>query len=191
VPIEALFSGLGLAGAAGLNAYVPLLLVGMFGRFGWIHLAAPFDTLTSWWAILMIGFLLLIEVVVDKIPGVDHLNDLLQTIIRPAAGAILFASSTGVITSVHPSVSLLSGLILAFSVHATKAAARPVVSASTAGVGAPIVSFLEDLAALGTSLVAIFLPLLIGVALLGFVALGVWVWSAFRKLRRTKQVPKP
>lgn len=183
MPFEAVLSGLGLSGAAGLNAYVPLLLVATLGRLGWIQVAAPFEPLTTWWAIAALSLLLIVEVVVDKVPGADHVNDVVQTFVRPAAGSILFASSTGFLNGLHPSIALIAGLLFSFGVHATKTVARPVVTASTAGLGTPVVSALEDGVALGTSLLALFVPLVVGFALLLFVALAVWVWRAFRRTR--------
>ncbi|RIK11906.1 MAG: hypothetical protein DCC51_17140 [Anaerolineae bacterium] len=98
--IEA-FSGLsaafGLSGSAGLNAYIPLLLVALAARFPTgdplIKLQAPYDLMGSWWVIGLLVVLLVIEIVADKIPAVDTVNDGIQTFIRPAAGAILFAGS--------------------------------------------------------------------------------------------------
>lgn len=184
--IAGILSAFGLSGAAGLNAYVPLMLVAVLGRFGVIHLSEPFDVLTRWWAMTLIGVLLLVELVVDKIPGADHINDIVQTFIRPAAGAILFAASAGVITDMHPAVPLVCGLMIAFSVHATKAAARPVVNASTLGLGAPVVSLIEDIVAAITSFVAVFLPFIILAFVLLFGGAAFWVFSRRRKQKRAK-----
>lgn len=184
--IAGILSAFGLSGAAGLNAYVPLMLVAVLGRFGVIHLGEPFDILTRWWAMTIIGVLLLVELVVDKIPGADHINDIVQTFIRPAAGAILFAASAGVITDMHPAVPLVCGLMIAFSVHATKAAARPVVNASTLGLGAPVVSVIEDIVATVTSFVAVFLPFIILAFVLLFGGAAFWVFSRRRKQKRAK-----
>ncbi len=112
---------------------------------------------------------------------------MVQTFVRPAAGSVLFASSTGFLNGAHPSVALIAGLVLAFGVHATKTVSRPVVTVSTASVGTPIVSAIEDAVALGTSLLAVFLPLLVGLVLLLFVGLGFWVWGAVRKMRRARR----
>lgn len=179
--MPAIFTAFGLAGAAGLNAYIPLMTIGLLGRFGVVHLPAPYDEITKTWVLVLVGVLLLLEVVVDKIPGVDHLNDVVQTFIRPAAGALLFAASTGAMEA--PSwLGLTAGLLTAFSVHATKAAARPAVNVTTAGVGAPVVSLLEDVVAVVTSLVAILLPYLVAVCLL-LIAAGLLVLLR-RKRRR-------
>ena len=176
----------GLSGAAGLNAYIPLLLVAVFGRAGVLHLAAPFDLLTHSWALGALGVLLAVEVIVDKVPGADHINDLVQTFVRPAAGAVLFAANSGAITQLHPAVPLVAGLLVGFGVHATKAAARPVVTASTLGMGTPLVSAAEDAVSLAASLFSIFLPALVGVFVVLFGVGAYWVWSRRRaaKARR-------
>ena len=83
-----IFSAFGLSASAGLNAYLPLLLVAIFAKLDVIKLNAPFDALTSWWAIGILVVLLIIEFFVDKIPAVDTLNNIINTLIRPAAGAV-------------------------------------------------------------------------------------------------------
>lgn len=182
--LAAIFGAFGLSGAAGLNAYIPLLVVSVLGRAGVVHLAEPYALITHTWAIALLAALLVVEVIVDKVPGADHINDVIQTAVRPAAGALLFAANAGVITQVHPAVPLVAGLLVAFSVHATKAAARPVVTASTVGVGAPVVSVLEDVASTITSLLAVFAPVIIAVVAALFGAGGYWVWSRRRARRR-------
>ena len=184
--LSAILSAFGLSSAAGLNAYVPLLLIAILGRLNLLTLRAPFDVLTSWWAIAVLSVFLIVEIVVDKVPGADHVNDIVQTFIRPAAGAVLFATSSGAIGESHPAVALVCGLVLAFGVHATKAAARPVVNASTLGIGAPVVSTVEDIASFITSLVAVFLPILVALFVVLLLACAYWVWSRRRRQRRQR-----
>lgn len=178
----------GLAGSAGLNAYIPLLIVALAARFPlgdpFIRLAEPYNVLGSWWAIGILAVLLVIEVLVDKIPAVDTLNDIIQTVVRPAAGAILFAGSANVITDIHPVLALVAGLLVAGGVHAAKGTARPVVTATTAGTGNWVVSTLEDIVAVVMSLLAILLPALAGLAVIAVViAFIVFI----RRRRRKKQ----
>ena len=173
-------SGLGLSGAAGLNAYIPLFLVGLLDRFGVISLASPYDTLSSTPALVVVGVLLIVEILADKIPVADSVNDVVQTIVRPLAGAVLFAGAI-VSTSHAPAwVGLVAGLFSAGGVHATKAAVRPAVNASTLGFGAPVVSTVEDIVSLVATMLAIFAPVLLAV----FVALiAWWVMRAMRRWR--------
>lgn len=173
-------SGLTLAAPAGVNAYIPLLAVALAERFGWLHLSEPYDLLGSWWAIALIAVLLVVEVVADKVPAVDHVNDAAQTVIRPAAGGLLAvaASDGGAASSV---ALLVAGILIAGGVHAVKASARPVVNVSTAGIGAPVVSTIEDAGALVVTVLALVVPLL---ALAIVVALVVWAVVAIRRWRR-------
>jgi len=173
----AVLSALGLSGAAGLNAYIPLLLVAVCGRLGVVQLAAPFDTITHTWVLILLGVLLVVELVVDKVPGLDHINDIVQTFVRPGAGALLFGANTGAITEIHPALALTAGLLVSFGVHATKAVARPVVSASTLGLATPVVSAAEDAASLVSSLFAIFLPITVLLFLAFLLLSAYWVWS--------------
>ena len=178
--ISSILTAFGLSSASGLNAYIPLLTVALVARFtDWIKLGPPFDILTNEFVIGALVVLLIIEMIVDKVPAADSLNDLIQTFVRPTAGAILFAASTSVI-DLHPIVAVILGLILAFGVHAAKATARPVVTASTGGLGNAFVSVGEDIVSVGVSLLAIFVPLLIG-----FVLALVLLWFIFRPRRAT------
>lgn len=83
----------------------------------------------------------------------------------------------------HPWAGWLLGIVMALAVHAVKAAARPVINAGTAGVGAPVVSTAEDAGSLGMSLVAVFAPALVIVALL---VMAVLAWWLIRKVRRIR-----
>jgi hypothetical protein len=175
-------SAFGLAAATGLNAYLPLLIVGLLARYtDLITLRPPFNALENAWVLGVLGVLLLIEMTVDKIPAADTVNDVIQTVVRPAAGAVIFAASASVITDVHPTVAIICGLLAAFSVHAVKATARPVVTTTTAGVGNPIVSVTEDVVAGVTTFVAILLPAVGAVIFIGLV--GFAAWLLFRRRR--------
>jgi uncharacterized membrane protein len=190
--ISGLSAAFGLAGSAGLNAYIPLLMVALAARFPLadplIKLQSPYDLLGSWWAIGILAVLLVIEILADKIPAVDSANDAIQTFVRPAAGAFLFAGSANVITDIHPILSLGAGLLVAGGVHATKAAARPVVTVTTAGVGNPVVSVVEDIVAFIVSLLAIILPIIAALLLIAFV---VVVLLFVRRRRQRKMTAFP
>lgn len=183
--IASVLSGFGLSGAAGLNAFIPLLAVAVLGRLDVLHLAAPYDVLTKTWAIALISVFLVVEIIVDKIPVADHANDIAQTFIRPATGALLFAAETGMITDVHPGVALGLGLVTALGVHGTKAAVRPVVNATTAGFGAPVVSAIEDGISVVTTVLAIFLPIVM------VVFLAIVIFFVVRLFRRAAASPTP
>jgi hypothetical protein len=169
-------SAFGLSGSAGLNAYLPLLVVSLAARFtNVITLKAPWDVLESWWVIGVLAVLLIIEFFADKAPAVNHLNDAIQTFVRPTAGAIVFAASTGV-ADLHPVLAVILGLLVAGSVHAAKSVVfRPAVTATTAGVANPVVSLVEDITALIVSVLAVVLPVLISAIIVMLAALVVFL----------------
>ena len=144
--LAGVFSAFGLSASAGLNAYIPLLVVALLARFtNLLKLNPPWDALTNNWIIGLLVILLIIEFFADKAPAVNHANDLIQTFVRPIAGAILFAGSAQVITDISPILSLAAGLFVAGGVHVVKSTAvRPAVTATTAGLVNVPVSIMED-----------------------------------------------
>jgi hypothetical protein len=184
--LTGIFTAFGLSASAGLNAYIPLLLVGLLGRYtDLIHLNSPWDTLSNPWIVLMLCILVIIEMLADKIPAVNHLNDLIQTLVRPAAGAIAFAASANVVTDVSPVLALACGLLVAGTVHVAKAGAiRPLVTATTGGAGNIPVSIAEDVISTMLSILAIVLPVLVGTLLIVLAAFIIY-WLYRRANRET------
>ena len=183
--VSVLLSGIGLAAPAGLNAYIPLLVLTLADRFSTlVTLDAPYDVVSSYWGIAVLLLLLSVELIADKIPGVDHVNDLLQTAIRPAAGAFLVMaqSASSDVGEINPAIALFLGLTTAGAVHGAKATVRPAITVTTGGIGNPIVSMLEDFLAAVTSIIAILLPLLL-IVILPLVAFGLW--RVYRRLQRS------
>lgn len=177
-----IISAFGLSVSAGLNAYIPLLVVSLLARFtNLVELSNGWRALESWWIIGLLVVLALIEFFADKIPAVNHVNDALQTFVRPTAGAILFAAKADVITDISPILSLAAGLLVAGSVHAVKSViVRPAVTATTAGLGDAPVSVMEDVVATMLSVLSVVIPILVGIILL---TLAVWLmwWLTTRK----------
>ncbi|MBU0493097.1 MAG: DUF4126 domain-containing protein [Chloroflexi bacterium] len=177
-------SAFGLSTAAGLNAYVPLLVVALLARFtDLIVLEEPYNLLANEWVIILLLFLLTIEFFADKVPAADSINDVIQTVVRPVAGAILFAATSNVVSDIHPVLALVCGLLVAGGVHATKATVRPVITATTAGTMNPVVSLAEDVGSLVIALLAVLVPVLFVVvaSIVGLVIL----WLVFRRQRRS------
>lgn len=180
------FTSFGLSTSAGLNAYLPLLIVALVARFtDWIKLNEPFDVMTSWWIIGLLIVLVIVEIIADKIPVVDSTNDVVQSFIRPIAGAILFAANANAIADVHPILAMICGLLLAGGVHAIKATARPIVTTTTAGVANPLVSTFEDALSVLTAFLAILLPTVLAIVLLlAVLIIGWWLWNRQRRRRQ-------
>ena len=179
----AILTGLGLAAPAGLNAYIPLLVLALADRATThVTLSAPYDVLSSNLGLLILIILLTVEVAVDKVPGVDHINDIIQSFVRPAAGAVVALASTSGVVAISPAIMVLLGLVVAGSVNMVKVTTRPVMTVGTAGVFNPIVSMVEDAVAILVSVVAILLPFLV------VLFLAIFVISSILLLRRVRRV---
>jgi hypothetical protein len=195
-------TGTGLAVAAGLNAYIPLLILGLAGRFlDFVQLPANWAWLENPWVLGILAVLLIIEIIADKIPAVDSINDIVQTVVRPVAGGIAFgtgsASGTAVVTDPAAFftsgswVPIAIGVVLALGTHLTKMAARPVLNAATVGIAAPVVSTAEDAGSVILSFSALLAPLLVIVALGGIVVAFVAGIRRARRRRRERQLDSP
>lgn len=191
----AALTGSGLAAAAGLNAWIPFVLVAVVSRTtDLIELPSEYSWVRSDWAIAIGAVLLAAEVVLDKVPIVDHANDVVQTLVRPTVGGLI-SSATFSAQNLdnsqwmrdNPWAGALIGVVLAGMTHATKAAARPVVNVSTAGIGGPVVSVLEDVLSVVLSVLAIFAPFLIVVALLLLAWGAVLIWQRWAARRRRRE----
>ena len=190
--MDALFgiiSAFGLSASAGLNAYIPLFVVGVIAHYTKsITLAPPYDLLANPWVLIVLGLLLIVEMLADKIPAVNHINDIIQTGVRPVAGAIIFAASAHAITNVHPVIAIICGLLVAGGVHVVKSAAiRPAVTVTTGGAANVPVSITEDVAATGLSILSVVIPPLMAVVLIVLVTLIIW-WFWRRAYRRRHAV---
>ena len=184
--LTGIFTAFGLSASAGLNAYIPLLVVALLARFtDLMKLSSPWDTLASPWIIGLLVLLSAIEFFADKIPAINHVNDAIQTIVRPAAGAIAFAASAKVITDIHPVLSLATGLLVAGTIHTVKSAAvRPAVTATTGGAGNIPVSIAEDVVSTVISIMAVVIPLILAVIVILFTSwLVLYMWQRANRTR--------
>jgi hypothetical protein len=185
-------TGLGLASASGLNAYIPLLAMGLLARVtDLVNLPHGWAWLENGWVLTIVAVLLAVEIVADKIPALDSVNDVIQTFVRPTSGGIVFgagtASQTAAVTDPGAFVAsgqwipIAIGVVVALVMHLTKTAVRPVANVATAGVAAPVLSTFEDITSVGLVFAAILLPVLV------LVALALIVWAAFTLWRRRRR----
>ncbi|QEO15907.1 DUF4126 domain-containing protein [Agromyces intestinalis] len=197
-----LLTGAGLALAAGLNAWIPLVLLGALDRFtGLVELPSAWAWLSNEWVLLILVVLLVAEVIADKIPSFDHVNDVIQTVVRPTAGGFAFGSGTTATTvavtdpaaffASNQWVPIAIGAALALAVHLLKAVARPVVNAATFGLGAPLVSAAEDASSVALSFAAILVPLLVIAGIAGIVFVAIRVIRRRRRRRAEPDAPDP
>lgn len=182
--LTGVMAAFGLSASAGLNAYIPLLVIALTARYtDLIQLNSPWDALTSWWIIGLLIVFSLIEFFADKVPVINHANDAIQTFVRPVAGAIVFAASANVITELHPVLALGAGILVSGTVHAVKSVVvRPAVTVTTAGAGNVPMSVAEDVFATFLSIMAIIIPVVIAFVFISVTAMMVWIF--WRRNRR-------
>ncbi len=105
-------------------------------------------------------------------------------VVAPASGAVVFAAQDNLVSNSHPVLAGVFGVALAGSVHTARGALRPAVTATTGGVCNPIVSTLEDVASAVVTALAVVVPV---IALLAVVGLTVWAVLTFRRWRRKRR----
>ena len=181
-----LLLGLGLSASTGLNTFLPLLLLSAAARFhvAGIQLGEKFEWLTSDAAMITLIVACVIELIADKVPAVDHFLDSAGTIVRPVAGALASAS---VLTGVDPMVAAIIGIIVgaptSLGLHTLKAGTRVASSATTFGCANPVLSIIEDILAFMLSVLSIFLPIVVPVAL------ALLVFALYRLMKRVRRAP--
>ncbi|MEY9213151.1 DUF4126 domain-containing protein [Thermobifida halotolerans] len=198
-----ILTAVGMASSAGLNAYIPLLVAGVLSRYTDVLSLAPgWQWLENPWALGILTVLLVVELLADKVPILDHVNDVLQTVVRPASGGIVFGASGTALTGEATAAATGSGdgtgvwmvavgAAIALLFHAAKAVTRLMVNGASGGVGAPVVSTVEDVASALMSLLAVLLPVLILVlvvaAVVGLGWLAGWSYGRRRKKERSRE----
>ncbi|MFG1931155.1 DUF4126 domain-containing protein [Mycobacterium sp. NPDC048908] len=192
-----LLTGFGLATAAGLNAYIPLLALGLLSRFtDLVTLPHGWAWLENGWVMTIVATLLVAEIVADKVPALDSVNDAIQTFVRPTAGGIVFGSGTAAQTSAVTDpgafaqsgqwIPVAIGVVTALVVSLAKSTVRPAANIATAGVAAPVLSTIEDVASVGLVFLAILIPVLV---LAVVIALAWAVVRIVRRRRRRQAAP--
>ncbi len=184
-----------LTTTAGLRAVVALALVSIAAHFGVLHPSGAFawlDSVAVMWILVAVGVL---EILADKVPFLDHALHVVQVVVKPAAAAIIVGGT------VHPQSHealvflMIVGALNALGIHAGIATVRAASTTTTAGLGNPIVSTVEDGAALGGGVLSFVVPFIVaGIALVCSIVLlllvrgsvRVW-WSA----RSSKSLRSP
>ena len=164
-----------LAWASGIRLYFVVFALGLAGHLGYVDLPEGLKVLQHPWVIGTAGFLLVMEFLVDKVPGLDSVWDAFHTFIRIPAGALLAAGATGdTLSAITVAAGLLGGFITA-GTHLAKAGGRALINASPEPFSNWGASFTEDFAVPGGIWFAFAHPLAFLVLLLAFLALIAWL----------------
>src|SRR3954471_13795097 len=182
--ISTLAISLGSSWVSGINLYATVATLGLLGRFAHLRLPGELDVVTNWWVIGVALFLFVIEFVADKIQVVDSVWDVIHTFIRIPAGAILAATAFGDFDKSVQVIAFLVGGGLALSSHGTKAATRLLINTSPEPVSNVVASLVEDVIAIGSILIAAFLPVLIFLVIAAGLVLTFWLLPRVMKFFR-------
>jgi hypothetical protein len=148
-----------------------------------VNLTGGYERLGSTGVLLVLGALLVVDLIGDKVPAVDSVLHGAGIAVAPVSGAIVFGAQASLLSDTHPWLAAGMGMVLAGSVHAGRSAVRPAITAGTGGVGNPVVSAIEDATSLMLAALAIVVPVLAFVALVAMVAASV---VAVRRIRRRR-----
>ena len=175
------FTALGLSTAAGLNPYVPVLVLGILSRStDLIDLSSPWDALEEPLVLAAIAVVAVLDFVGDKIAVIDSVLHAVGMVIAPLAGGVL-ALGTARAVDIDPTSALVIGVVAALATHMGRSAARPVATVTTAGAANPIVSLGEDATSGVLSFTAVIWPV---VAFVLVIAVAVALFSLWRTWRR-------
>jgi hypothetical protein len=179
-------AGIALAACAGMRAFLPLLVVGIAGRFGGYQLSEGYQWLISDGALVTFAIAVVAETLADKVPVLDHALDTVGMVVKPAVGTMVAAA---MFVKLPPFAATLLGLAVGGTVATTvglaKAKVRVLSSLTTGTVLNPVLSFVEDLVATVVAAVALIAPFLA----LAFIA-GIVIY-AVRRLHRAFGPPPP
>ena len=181
--IAGYFTALGLSTAAGLNAYIPLLTVGLLNRYtDLIDLPAPWDNIGDPLVLGIVGVVGLADFIGDKVPVVDHVLHAIGTVVAPVVGGVLaFASATAF--DVSPGLTVPLGVAAALATQVGRTAARPVSTVTTGGGANPVVSFAEDGVSGALSITAVIWPVVTAVLAVIVLAAVFVLWRKWRTFR--------
>jgi len=175
--------GLGLASATGLRTFLPLLMLALAARFEMfgVRLIDQMDWLVAWPAIAALATATVAEFAGDKVPAIDHALNAVGYVTRPVAGAVAAGS---VFWGVDPAAAAIAGIIVgapaALAFNAAQTGVRVGSTATTGGLGNPVVSLVEDFLAFMTVFIAFVAPILIPIVL---VVLAIVVFRLARRIR--------
>jgi len=168
----AVASGVVVAAACGLRAFLPLLLLGLAARVGIVGLSREAAWLAGDHALIALAIATALELAADKVPVVDHALDAIGFVLRPAAAWFAAFALLQDWPSPWGQLAALALAGAAVGVQVAKAKLRLGSTALTAGHGNPVLSTIEDVTALLLSAAALLVPLL-AVVLLVVIVLAV------------------
>ena len=179
--ISTIAIAMGSAWVSGINLYACVATLGLLSRFTHLQLPGELQAVTSWWVIGVATTLYVIEFVADKVPWIDSTWDVIHTFIRVPAGAVLAAAAFGDFDRSIQLTALLLGGGLALSSHGTKAATRALLNTSPEPITNFVASIVEDVLAIGSTVAAVFFPILLFIIVGVGLCISVYLFNRVRR----------
>ncbi|MBP1664242.1 MAG: hypothetical protein H6Q19_1382 [Bacteroidetes bacterium] len=186
--LTAVALGIGLSASTGFRVFLPMMVASVAAHFGILPLSDSFLWLGSWPAIISFGTATVVEVAAYYIPFVDNLLDTITTPLAVGAGTLLM---TSVLPVDNDLLKWIAGFVIgggaAATIQSGSVVSRLTSSKVTAGTGNPVVSTGENVAALGTSVLTLFFPVVIAIT---FILLALFIFRQLFRWRKSKKEHK-
>lgn len=182
------FIGIGLAAATGFRVFLPMFAVSLASYFHWIPMNEHFEWLAGLPALITTGIATITEILAYYIPFIDHLLDTVSVPMATIAGSILFASQFADLGAFPQwALALIAGGGTAATISSGFAGIRAASTATTGGLGNPVVGTTETAGAGIMSILSMAAPI---IAAIFATALVIFVWimgrKAWQKIKRNK-----
>lgn len=183
--ITAIALGIGLSASTGFRVFIPMLVASIATNFKILPTADNFYWLGSNVAMISFGVATIIEVLAYYIPLVDNLLDTITTPLAIVAGTLLMTSVLPIDSEL---LRWIAGFIIgggsAVTIQGGTVLTRLTSSKLTVGSANPVVSTAENVVALGSSIMTLFLPIFVAIIFLMF---GLFIFrKTYNKRARKK-----
>ena len=186
---EAIFSiliGIGLAASVGFRIFVPLFTLSLASFYGIIPLNESWQWVGSTTAILILGIATIVEILAYFIPWLDNLLDTIAVPLAAVAGtAVMVATVTDLDPIITWALAIIAGGGTATAIKGSTSTTRLASTATTAGIGNPIISTVETGSSIVMAVFSIFLPILAII----LVVIILWlIFKVFKLFKPSKQI---
>jgi hypothetical protein len=185
-----LLGAIGLGAASGLNPWIPLLGLGVAQRSGVVELSTSFDWLGATPTLVVLGVLFVLDLIGDKVAAIDSVLHVVGLVVAPVSGAIVLSAQENLLSDSHPLLAGGLGVVLGGTVQVARGTLRPAVTATTGGLGNPVISAIEDAVSTVLTVLAVLVPVLAFLALVGLVVWAVLLVRRWRLRRRPGGSPR-
>jgi len=151
--------GVGLAASAGFRVFIPLLLLSIAGYMGWVPLTENWEWAGSLPAISILAAASIFELIAYFIPYIDNLLDTISIPLATVAGTLAMVTVVGDLDPLYSwTLAIIAGGGTAAAIATTTSAARAASTATTAGIGNPVISVLEAFFSTFLSVLSLLAP---------------------------------